>query len=446
MKAIIFIILHFFGNVFIGFPFIHLLGHRSINALRITQAFVIGMLFETSLSFCLILLQVPEIYSILLLCLFSIIYFTYSFFIKKAPFYAWDKLIIKRPSPGISFLIFLISLKIGSVFYAALKLPLYFDDAMTHWSGRARVLFKKINWSIDPVNSNFLGKQFGNDEYPLFSVIWRSNTAIMNGSWNDIIAKADGPIFFLISLISSYYISKKLGAKTWVALSIVLIVSSIPLEFFHAFSGYSEITVQALILLFIISLLSKEWIMAGLMSCALAYTKNEGLLLYLPIFSFLIAWQILRLNFDFKTKIKSFISYLLAAILLISPWLIFKYQNGIPFSAPVAVENYFHPGSVELFFNAIFNSASSSIYWIFCLFFITIRFSAVMKNHNLQMMGVLLLFTLSLYLYVFCFTGAYIFLINQMTIHRSLLQIAPVVILLAAGTLPQLNLAKKIIA
>jgi len=45
-------------------------------------------------------------------------------------------------------------------------------------------------------------------------------------------------------------------------------------------------------------------------------------------------------------------------------------------------------------------------------------------------MGVgLILMTLSLLFYVFCFTDAHRFLINDMTAHRSLLQIAPIAVI-----------------
>src|SRR5205823_9077068 len=57
----------------------------------------------------------------------------------------------------------------------------YFDDALTHWSGRARALFGQVNWSFDPSSPLFLGKHVGSPNYPLLTIMWRTLSAKANG-------------------------------------------------------------------------------------------------------------------------------------------------------------------------------------------------------------------------------------------------------------------------
>ena len=314
-----------------------------------------------------------------------------------------------------------------------IRLSLYFDDAMTHWSGRARALYGKVNWSLDPESVNFLGDQFGYTEYPFLSVIWRANGATLNGSWNEVISRSDSYIFYLILLYSVYYLVQKLTQCNWISLSAVILITAIPLEFLHATTGYCEIIVQALVILFLIALIQREWIIAGLITSACIFTKNEGLILCMPIFYVLTIWNIWYHRTENNSIVKPIIHYSISSFLFVLPWLTFKLIHNVPFSTPTKSEYYYHTDSLTQFFTAMFASPSASIFWIMILFLMLINIRIIFNHHFLRMILFLMFSLLSAFFLIFCFTGANIFLVNQMTIHRSLLQVTPVGIVFVAA-------------
>src|SRR5437879_5986417 len=61
--------------------------------------------------------------------------------------------------------------KIAFIIWQLFRTETYFDDALQHWSGRARSLFGGVNWSFNPASPFFLGKHIGNGNYPLQTVM-----------------------------------------------------------------------------------------------------------------------------------------------------------------------------------------------------------------------------------------------------------------------------------
>ncbi len=428
------IILHVIGDIVFGISLLQISGVRQINLLRITQAFVIGMLFETSLGFVASMLGFKPLTAFLIISVFGVAGLLYMIYIKKS------KLQINSIGHHLKFtlgeiiLLLFIFIKIVTVFLSWIRFPLYFDDAMTHWSGRGKALYGEINWSLDPESINFMGGQFGYDEYPLLSVIWRANGAWLNGGWSELISRADSFMFFLVLIYSVYHLTKFLTKQRWMALAASLLTCALPLQFAHAASGYSEIILQALGIMFLIALIKKEYMVAGLITSTAIFAKNEGLVLYLPLFFILVLWNIVASNKNTGSLFRNLLKFLLASGVLILPWIIFKLVNDVPLTTPTQAEYYYHDGSLGLFFEAMFQSSSSSIYWSLIFILSAINIMRIIKDQNLKMILVLLLGLIIAYILIFCFTGANIFLVNQATIHRSLLQIAPIgIVLMTAG-------------
>ncbi|MFT4566448.1 MAG: hypothetical protein ACI9FN_001404 [Saprospiraceae bacterium] len=430
MKLIITFILHILSNMLVGISILHVFNLRDLSTIRVIQAFVIGILIETTLGFFFLMIAMDCIYSFYLITILALIYLTLRVFMAKNSFqFSKAKLKFK----GIELLLIsVIQIKVLLSFISWIRLPLYFDDAMTHWSGRARALYGKVNWSMDPENVNFLGDQFGYTEYPFLSVIWRVNGATLNGSWHEIISRSDSYIFYLILLYSVYYLVQKLTEIRWVSLSAVILTTALPLEFLHATSGYCEIVLQALIILFLIALIQREWIIAGFISSACIFTKNEGLILLMPLFYLMTIWNIWHHRNAKDSILKSIVFYSFSSFLLVLPWLLFKLINHVPFSTPTKSEYYYHDDSFTQFVTAMFASSSASVFWIMIFFLLIINIRTILSHHILRMILFLMLSLITAFFLIFCFTGANMFLINQMTIHRSLLQIAPIGIILIA--------------
>lgn len=183
----------------------------------------------------------------------------------------------------------------------------------------------------------------------------------------------------------------------------------------------------------LICLLRKEWIVFGLTLGAMIFTKNEGLLLYFPLFLLLSCVTIFLEPRTLSVKLKSVALVLLSSLALVVPWLSFKLSAGVPFSTPIKEENYYHTDAFGWMIKTMFSSASSSIFWIFFFVMLLIGLPKIIKSWQLALIASLVLLLLAALFYIFCFTGANVFLMNQMTIHRSLLQVAPLAIILVAG-------------
>jgi len=427
--SILIILLHSLCNILVGSTILRLLQSEIIGVIKYPIAFAVGAFIETTLAFLLMWFNVYEFLAFYLLTSLSLLYWINIFIIKK------EKIVVKLSIPKFQLLGWILIISIlGTVItslYATIQFPIYFDDAMTHWSGRAKALYGGVNWSMDSSSQYFLGQQFGFEEYPLFVVIWRAISAHLNGGWNDIIAKGDSWLFFVILLFSTYATIGQHTKNKYAALGGTLIVASLPIIWYHAISGYSEIVIASLLVLIAYCLLNNQLIVAALLTACTIWTKNEGLFIFLPCFaSCNLLFKIFESRFKIKAPLISSIKYFLLSLLLISPWLVFKFINGVAMTVPLKSENYYHQDSLQMFIEMLFNNPSSSIFWAGFFLILIVGIVKVIRSSKNIFLTAFLLLCFLLFIYVFCFTRSNIFLVNQMTIHRSFLQIAPIATIL----------------
>ena len=205
--------------------------------------------------------------------------------------------------------------------------PLYFGDAFTHWAGRARSIFGQVNWSFDPASPVFLGFT-GNKGYPLGIPIWRAVTANFHGEWNDIIARADGIIFFVAIVAIVWLAVWRFSQNRWLAAGSGFIVSALPLQVWHAAAGYGDIGVEVFSVAAVAALLRREWLLGGILTAGAAWMKNDGLL-YLPGLLFMAVLLQFSyediLNFRWFQKEKwGKVALFFTGIITLIPWWIFK--------------------------------------------------------------------------------------------------------------------------
>lgn len=430
MKTVLILFIHILLNTTIGLAVLRCLGYKEIDKSKILQAIVVGILMETSFSFVLLWLGFSSFASLVLLSIISIILILYFQLFKKEKFtYNFIDKSIKFRWPDY-LLVLLLLQKVISSLYLVIKMPLYFDDAMNHWSGRGRALFGEFNWSMEFKNPHLLAKQFGFDEYPFLASIWRANTANLNNGWNDILAKGDGFIFYCILIVAIYEFLRHFKSSRWIAFGSAFIASALPLQMLHSVSGYSEIIIEAISVVFLLSLVKKEWVVAGLAVGAMIFTKSEGLVLFFPLFT--IAIVLMVFFSESESKVLPIAKYITASLVFVLPWIIFKLVNNVGFSPPLKAEDFYHSGAIEMFRECMFINPTNSIIWGVCLLSIMVGIKSIFRNRVLLIMCIILSGLIAGFIYVFCFTGAHIFLKNQMTIHRSLLQITPLAILIIA--------------
>lgn len=424
--TILLIILHFLCNIGLGYVILNLIDKtQKSQSLWIIEAFLAGAFLETMIGFVLLMIGVSERYAFFIGVVITIAYLAYRFIIKKNISLSLPKVSWKFKPIEIILLIPIVT-KLLLAFFQLIKQPIYFDDAMTHWAGRAHALYSKVNWSMDVSSDFFLGSQFGFKEYPLFLVIWRSINAGICGEWNDVIARADSFIFYLLIIISVFVITNRMVKIRWIAFAAAFIISAVPLMHIHGTSGYSEIAICLMVLVIYNAITEASYIKAGLITALCIWTKNEGLFLFFPIFSICILYVSYFRNRNFLESIKSLLAYGLTTMIFISPWFIFKHINEISFSVIASSGSHYRADSFSLFLNKIFNSPSSNIFWIIFFLFLIVGFKNWIKRKEYIVGVLIVMLTLCMLGYVFCFTDAHKFLLNDMTAHRSLLQIAPI--------------------
>lgn len=432
--SLIAVILHICVDILCGLLVLRLLKDTEWQLFTIVKALAIGMMVDTlfvgSFSFFgLSILASFILFSIINIGLFGVFY-------KKLNLSWSDKLLKGRVSIWEGLLLVFILEKLVWSIYSLIKLPVYFDDALNHWSGRGKALLYSVNWSWDPASPLFMGKAFGHEQYPLFASIWRATNTSIAGSPDGFIERVDGLLMWVIIVISIATWINEVSGKRWLGIVGASILSCLPLEAWHITAGYVEIYMQAYLILALWGIFNGKYVFAGLMTAALIWSKNEGLILFVPTLTLCLFFTLLlNRDLDLAKKAKLFANYKLTWIAIISPWILFKLFKGIGFTIPGNSDIGYVDGTLKLFGYAMFDNPSSSFFWAFILIGIIISSSRIIKDKKLLPIAAGAFTLLAMMLFVFTSTGAHVFLENQMTIHRSLLQIAPVFIVLVCLSL-----------
>ena len=343
--------------------------------------------------------------------------------------------------------------KIYFVLWQLLYTPTYHTDTLKHWSTQAKAIYSGLNWSMDPVSSDFLARRLETiTEYPLQLPIYRAIQATINFEWNEFVSRSDGLIFLLIicGIVGTMFY--QFTQRRWMALGAILIIISLPLQVWQAASGYGDIALEAYLVAVVASFIKKEWWLCGFFMTGAIWCKNDGLALYLPgVLLAGAAYHLFAVNRNIKERIKP-IGQFIAGLSLIFPWLVFQglYSHSV-FSkmlSPVKkLIGYYDsndyqtiltqvgkkfersPASYQLFWEYVIMGSTSSVFWLAIVISLLSFFLKLLGD---QIGRSLLLFFISscfIIYYVFTYTPAYEFLLIQTTIHRTMLQFSAAALL-----------------
>ncbi len=242
----------------------------------------------------------------------------------------WKKLLI-------FVFIILIGWKLSFILFGALTTPPIFWDALTCWNYKAKVIYFTGLIDLDPGSESFLGggdPQYHN--YPLAPSLFRVWTALVMGGWHENYIQMHSFILLACLLLLVFNCLQEYTSLFVSVLSCYILVS-IPLVSVHASSGYVDIIISyyitgSFILLMKWFFAKKDSILivsAAFMAIAV-FTKNEGLVLYLPSSLVVFFYYLHRTPMEFEKKVKSIILYGATVSILTAPWIVFKLINNIP--------------------------------------------------------------------------------------------------------------------
>src|SRR5947207_2503728 len=271
----------------------------------------------------------------------------------------------------------------------------------------------------------------------MLTVIWRALTDTLNGGWTEVISRADGLIFFTVVVGTVWAAVRRFSDKRWLAAAAAFIVCAVPLQVWHSVAGYSDIALEAFLVVAFAAVLRGEWLVGGVMAAGAAWCKNDALVLYIP--ALLLGVLLVHAQHWNWRKVGSF----LAGLATVTPWLAFNFAHSLGIT-PARPQVSWHSDSLKLLWNAVFTSATSGILWV-CILLCAVYLCRVMFNDTLGR-ALILSFSLSVLAIAFIFTStsAYAFLADETTIHRTLLQFsATAIVIITYGLSLRLGQARE---
>jgi hypothetical protein len=311
--------------------------------------------------------------------------------------------------------------KLAFALWHLVSTPVFFDDTMNTWAGRARCLYGGVNWSVDPGSPLFLGTM-GNKHYPLGITLWRAVGAFFNQSWNDFVARADGLLFFLSVVAAVWLTVHRFSRHRGLAAAAGFVVAALPLQLWNAAAGYADIAVEAFAVASLGALLRREWLVAGMLAAATGWMKNDGVLLYMPQLFLCAGILTTGAQGDSTRERWRALGAFLAGFGTLVPWLILKARFSLGIT-PTQDGLSWHPEGIALVWKKVILGSTHSFFWLFVLITLVVAIRPMCGDRVGR--GLLGLFGTSCgaILGVFVCTDAYAYLATGVSIHRVVLQL-----------------------
>jgi hypothetical protein len=351
------------------------------------------------------------------------------------------------PVKGLSSIIFyalalLITWKVFYILFSTLGYPSYFNDAITTWDYKAKAIY--FAGAVGNISSaNFLGGSMLS--YPPGIPLMRAWMALVADGWSDQLIHLFN-FTVMASMVTFLYATLRRHASPIIAIAFCYALISLPLLSMHASSGYADIVVGFYLLLAVAMLV--RWFhttdnifiyMTIITGGFLPFTKNEGLILFIPVLCVTFLVFLFYAKMERRRKIKTTLLLTLGTAAIILPWVIVKGLTDVGTSFKIV----FHPEAfIEIARLFLWEGGSFSILWVAAL---VIALSNPQRLLDKTFLTYFLptILSFSAVLAVFILTPNYEWLWLRTTTNRTLLIITPLVILsvgvLVAETLSRLK-------
>lgn len=350
---------------------------------RWVLGFAVGLLSVSLLSFIasafahisLTLTGFLGIHILLLLVVGSLRYlFARNPMHNHAPKFSWKTNTWSLPLKIILILLAIWSFgKIAAATFDLVTTPTFFNDSVTNWNARGKVYFTQKKFSLDLPSQTTDDSVGGISSYPPAIPFVKAWLATLAGGWNEALTNSIHMAWYF-ALLALVFATLRRYTSLLAAILGTYVFVSLPLPLLHGMAAYADIFMA--LHLFIPAVLLFHAIHAERGSAALSFlriasvaialipfTKNEGLILYFPalaLFSCIAHWLLLKRNTLSKRDALLSICFLMGmAIILILPWLAFKWMYGLPFGNAKPLSGFvfaWQPGvlpsvAVSLFFH-----------------------------------------------------------------------------------------------
>ncbi len=323
--------------------------------------------------------------------------------------------------------------------------PPYFDDVFKNWNLRGKVFFltEKLTLSFDPAST----AADGVSSYPPTVPMTKAWLAVLAGQWHEGLINSIHLLWYLAVLFLLYAALRRSVSLPWALLGAYLF-ASLPLPLLHGITAYADIFLSVHLLLavsFLFHAFSSgnptaraSFLRLGALATALlVFTKNEALLLHLPLLIILLLLGLVSLRRKGALTLPDLRRALfwyggcLAAVLL--PWLLFKWTHGLTFGNAKGVIGLaigWQPGVLRTVWINTFFEGSWLFFPVMFLTLLLLRWRQAFSP-PLAVVSLFCVASYCLQLSLYLFTSLSTEALRQTGYGRGLVQIAPLAVLLA---------------
>lgn len=258
-----------------------------------------------------------------------------------------------RPLIALTIVLLLWSgIKIASGTINAFTVPTYWDDSFNNWNMRGKLFYyeKAVKLEI-PGGNDVTQDAIGVSSYPMSLPLMKTWLSTLRGSWNESLVNGIQVLWYLGIIGILWYGLRRRLSPAISALGVYAFIS-LPLVLIHGVNPYAEVFLASHLLIALLCVTNAfdatterdvtGWLsLSGLSLGLLAFTKNEGMALYVPLVLASIYWTLYaqtKAGVLSQSQLKrTALRTLSLAGLIIIPWLAFKYAHGLSFGNAKAV-------------------------------------------------------------------------------------------------------------
>lgn len=334
-------------------------------------------------------------------------------------------------------------LKIAAMGLLLFATPTYFDDAADNWNYRGKIFYAQhaIVLTLPPDTA-----PNGISSYPPTVPLAKAWLASLEGAWDEGTVNGLHVAWFAAVLLLVYCTLRRSLSRFWSWLGVYLAVS-LPLLLVHGTTAYADLFLASHLLVAVV-LLSHAYgartaasclaflRLAALAAAVIPFTKNEGLLLYLPPLGLLALWtlwQARRTGLLTPRQTGIAAAWFAGLLLLVAvPWIAYKELHGLTFGNAKPLSGFellWEPAAVPAIVINTFFEGNWLLFFPLLLCLLALRPKRALRG-PLMLLAVFFLLSYGGQLALYLFTGLAAEAVRQTGYARGIIQIIPVGVIL----------------
>jgi hypothetical protein len=223
--------------------------------------------------------------------------------------------------------------------------PTFLDDTLDNWNLRGKVFYFDQALTLVMPGEDPLTSPKDISSYSPAVPLMKTWLATIQQEWTDALVNSIHIVWYVVALLLVYFAVRRLKSSGWALLG-VYAIGSMPLYMMHGTNPYADafVSVHVFIAISLAFFGLREadparrmsfFRIGALAAGLLPFTKNEGLLVYLPplllilCIGLFLQWRTQRITS--REIINILLWYGGCIVVLSAPWLLFKWMNGMTF-------------------------------------------------------------------------------------------------------------------